>query len=77
VADPELGMDFSRVLHGTQRYAYERPLREGETLAIRSTIESIRSLGANALLVLATELVEPDGAVVCKAWSTLIERAEA
>ena len=43
VADPELGLDFSRILHGSQEYEFRRPLREGETLTIRSRIESIRS----------------------------------
>lgn len=75
VADPEVAIDFSRVLHGAQEYEFRRPLREGETLAIRSRIESIRSLGANSFLVLVTELVEPGGEIVCTARSTLIERA--
>ena len=75
VADPELGLDFSRVLHGSQEYSFRRPLTEGETLTIRSTIESIREMGGNAFLVLVTELVDPDGGTVCTARSTLIERA--
>jgi hypothetical protein len=76
VADPELGLDFTRVLHGSQEYSFERPLEEGEHLTIRSKIESIREMGGNKFLVLATELVDPGGAVVCTARSTLIERAE-
>jgi acyl dehydratase len=75
VADPELGLDFSRVLHGNQEYQFRRPLEEGETLRIRSRIESIRELAGNGFLVLATELVEPEGDVVCTARSTLIERS--
>jgi MaoC dehydratase-like protein len=75
VADPELDLDFSRVLHGNQEYEFRRPLEEGEALVIRSRIESIREMGANAFLVLLTELVEPSGDVVCTARSTLIERA--
>ena len=75
VAEPEVAIDSSRVLHGSQEYEFRRPLREGERLAIRSRIESIRSLGANSFLVLATELVEPGGEIVCTARSTLIERA--
>jgi hypothetical protein len=75
VTDPELGIDFSRVLHGNQEYEYRRPLQEGEDLTIKSRIESIRSLGGNAFLVLVTELVEPGGDVVCTGRSTLIERA--
>jgi len=75
VADPELGIDFSRVLHGNQEYEFRRPLVEGETLTIRSRIESIRSLGGNSFLVLTTELLEPGDEIVCTARSTLIERA--
>src|SRR5262245_16394388 len=75
VADPEVGLDFTRVLPGGQKYAFDRPLREGETLSIRSKIESIKEFGGNGFLVLVTELAEPDGHVVCTARSTLIERA--
>jgi len=75
VADPELGLDFSRVLHGNQEYEYRRPLQEGETLEVRCRLGSIRVLGGNAFLVLVTELVDPAGDVVCTARSTLIERA--
>ena len=74
VADPELGLDFSRVLHGNQEYEFRRPLREGETLQVRTQLGSIRVFGGNAFLVVVTELVEPDGALVCTARSTLIER---
>ena len=75
VADPELGLDFTRVLHGGQEYAFERPLAEGERLTIRSRIESIREMRGSAFMVLATELIDPAGATVCTARSTLIERA--
>jgi acyl dehydratase len=76
VADPELGLDFSRVLHGTQEYEFRRPLEVGETLSLRSRIDAIRERGGNGFLVLMTELVDPGGEVVCTARSTLIERAE-
>ena len=76
VADPELGLDFSRVLHGNQEYEFRRPLEEGERLVIRGRIESIREMGGNGFMVLVTELAEPDGEVVCVARSTMIERAE-
>jgi hypothetical protein len=76
VADPELGLDFSRVLHGNQEYEFRRPLEEGESLTIRTRIDSIREMGANGFLVLMTELVDPGGEIVCIARSTLIERAE-
>ena len=75
VADPELELDFTRVLHASQEYEFLRPLEEGERLTIRSKIESIREMGGNGFLVLATELLDVDGVVVCTARSTLIEQA--
>jgi hypothetical protein len=76
VADPELDLDLTRVLHGNQEYEFRRPLREGEILTIRSKIESIRSLGGSTFLTLHTELVGPDGEGVCTGRLTLIEREE-
>ena len=74
-ADPELGLDLSRVLHANQEYEFRRPLEEGEAVVIRVRIEAIREMGGNSVLVLVTELREPGGDVVCTARSTLIERA--
>jgi acyl dehydratase len=74
VVDPELALDFTRVLHGNQEYSFTRPLRVGETLTIRPRIESIRELGGNAFLVIATDLVDDAGEVVCAARATMIER---
>jgi len=77
VADPELGLDFSRVLHGSQEYAYRRPLEEGETLTVRARIDAIRELGGNSFLTIVTELTGADGEVACTARSTMIERSGA
>lgn len=75
VGDPELGLDFTRVVHGTQEYAYERPLVEGETLLVRARIESIRERGGTGFLTVVMELVGADGEVACTARSMMIERA--
>jgi N-terminal half of MaoC dehydratase len=74
VADPELGLDFARVLHGSQEYAFRRALEEGETLTIRARIEAIRELGGNGFVTIVTDLVGSDGAVACTGRSTMIER---
>jgi hypothetical protein len=76
VGDPELGLDFSRVLHGSQEYVFVRPLAEGETLRIRARIDAIRAMAGNGFVTIVTELLGDDG-VVCTARSTMIERGEA
>ena len=76
VEDPELGLDFMRVVHGNQEYAFRRPIQEGETLTVRARIDAIRELGANAFLTIVTELVGSDGHLACTAKSTMIERGD-
>ena len=73
LADPNLGVDFTRVVHGSQEYAFERPLREGETLTVRTRIASIRQKGGTGFLTIETELRDDDG-VVCVARSQMVER---
>ena len=75
IGDPNLGLDFTRVVHGSQQYTFERALEEGETLVARVRIESVRTKGATGLLTIVTELVDADGALVCTAISQMIERA--
>ncbi|HEX6131185.1 MAG TPA: MaoC family dehydratase N-terminal domain-containing protein [Actinomycetota bacterium] len=76
IADPELGLDLTRVVHGSQEYVYERPLVEGETLTGRMRIASIRQRGGSGFLALVTELRDADGALVCTARSQMIERGD-
>jgi len=75
VADRHLDLDFSRVVHGSQTYAFRRALLEGEELAIRARIESIRIRAGNGFVTIAMDLEDPDGVVVCTARSQMIERA--
>lgn len=75
IGDPELALDFSRVVHGSQEYAYTRSLVEGETLTVRARIESIRVRGGAGFLTIVTELVGADGEIACVARSLLVERA--
>ena len=74
VADRHLDLDFSRVVHGSQTYTFRRPLHEGEELAVRARIESIRIRGGNGFVTIAMNLEDADGVVVCTARSQMIER---
>jgi acyl dehydratase len=74
IGDPNLGLDFTRVLHGSQEYVYERALREGETLSVRARIDSIRQKGDTGFLTVVMELRDGDGELVCTARSQMVER---
>jgi hypothetical protein len=76
LGDPNLGLDFSRVVHKSEAYEFRRPLDVGESLTVDTSIASIRRKGANGFLTIVTELRDDDGETVATATSTLIERAE-
>ena len=39
IFDPDLGLDYSRVVHGEQHFEYERPISAGDELVVRAEIE--------------------------------------
>ena len=72
--DPGLGLDYSMVVHGEQRFAHSRPLRAGDQVVATTTIESIKAVGALSMMVTSTDLTTIGGEHVCTARSTLVER---
>ena len=76
VADQELGLDFSRVVHSDQEYEWIRPVQLGDVLVARSTIESIRFRGGHEFLTLRTEMRDAAGEMVVVARTGLIVRGE-
>ncbi|MEU3093386.1 MaoC family dehydratase N-terminal domain-containing protein [Streptomyces sp. NPDC006967] len=75
VADPQLGLDYSRVVHGDQKFAYSRPVRAGDRLTVTSTIETVRSMAGNEVLDIRGEVHDQDGEHVVTAWTKLVARA--
>jgi acyl dehydratase len=75
VEDPELGLDFSRVVHGDQRFVYSRPVRAGDRLAVTCVIESIKSLAGNDVLSVRGDIHEESGEHVVTAHMMLVARA--
>jgi acyl dehydratase len=77
VGDPELGLDYSRVVHGEQRFVYARPVRAGDRLTVTVSVESIRSAAGNDLLTTRGDVATVDGEPVLTAYSTLVARGTA
>ena len=75
-ADPGLGLDYSMVVHGEQRFSHSRPLHAGDVIVATTTIESIKSTGSLSMLVTATDLSTVAGEHVCTARSTIVERGK-
>ena len=76
IDDPSLGLDFSRVVHGDQRFAYTRPVQAGDRLVATSTVEEILSRGGHDFLTTRTEIATEVGEPVVTVWSRLVVRGE-
>ncbi|MFC0526504.1 MaoC family dehydratase N-terminal domain-containing protein [Phytohabitans kaempferiae] len=76
IDDPELGVDYSRVVHGDQRFAYQRPVVAGDELVCVNTVEDIISRGGHEFLTTRTEVSTAAGQPVLSAWSKIVVRGE-
>jgi acyl dehydratase len=74
IADPQLGLDFSRVVHGDQKFTYTRPVRAGDRLVVTSTIEAIKSLAGNDIIDVRGDVHDESGEHVVTAWTKLVAR---
>ena len=76
VDDPKLGLDFSRVVHGDQRFSYARPIHAGDRLVSVVCIEQISTRAGHGFLTSRTEIATEDGEPVVTAWAKLVVRGE-
>lgn len=74
LADKEADIDFSRVVHGDQRFIHARPIVAGDELTSQLTVASVKSLGAHAMVTFETKIHDADKQLVCTAISTLVVR---
>ncbi len=56
VGDRELGLDYSRVVHGEQHFTYTRPIVAGDELVVESVIENIATVRSNELLTIRQDV---------------------
>jgi hypothetical protein len=76
LADPEAKLDFSRVVHGDQRFVFERPIVTGDQLTSELHVASVKTLAGNHLVTFNTEIFDASNKLVCTAISTLVVRGE-
>jgi acyl dehydratase len=74
LADDEAGIDFSRVVHGDQRFVHNRPIVAGDELTSELTVASVKSLGGHSMVTFETKIFDAAKALVCTAISTLVVR---
>jgi acyl dehydratase len=76
IDDPELGLDFSRVVHGDQRFEYARPVRAGDRLVCAVTVDEIMARAGHDFLTVRADLDTEAGEHVVSVWCRLVVRGE-
>jgi acyl dehydratase len=75
--DPDLGLDYSRVVHGEQSFTYARPIAAGDALVAVGTIEAIRSVAGNDMLTTRVDIATTEGEHVVTTRSVIVSRGTA
>jgi len=67
-------IDLFRIVHGEQKFAYERPVVPGDVLTATLTVATLRQIGGNDIIGTTSEITDADGALVCSTSATLVHR---
>lgn len=76
LAEPDAGIDFSRVVHGDQRFTFSRPIVAGDLLTATLTVPSVKTLGGHSIVTAETTIRDAAGAHVVTTVSALVVRGE-
>src|SRR5437868_3958786 len=77
IIDPDFGIDYSRVVHGEQRFEHVRPIHAGDVLQVVVTVDDIRVAAGNDIVSTRSEVTTVDGEQVLRAFSTIVARGTA
>jgi len=77
IGEPDLGLDYSRVVHGEQRFELHRPVCAGDEVVATSTVTEVRDVGRNEMMQLTSEITTTSGERIATATNTMISRGTA
>jgi acyl dehydratase len=76
IDDPEFGLDYTRVVHGDQRFVYTRPIRAGDRLICVATVEDITTRAGHDFLTIRTNVTTEADEQIASVWTKLVVRGE-
>ena len=74
ISDPKLGLDYRRMVHGSQSFTHHRPITAGDELSATLHVDGIRAMGGNDMLTVRCEITDGAGDPVTTARSVLVVR---
>ncbi len=74
MTDPDAGIDYSRLVHGEEKFVHHRPIVAGDRLVATLHVDSARLAGGHGMVTSRAEIVDADGAPVSTVYSTVVIR---
>jgi acyl dehydratase len=75
MADPEVGIELHHVVHGQQKFVYERPVVVGDRLTASLTVTGLRQIAGTDIIATSSAITDHSGGLVCTAEATLVHKA--
>ncbi len=75
--DPDLGLDYSRMVHGAQEFAWSAPVVAGDEITTTAAVAEVSERGGMGLFVFTTTSVNQREEPVCEGTWTNVVRAGA
>lgn len=76
VADPEAGVDFTRVVHGEEKFVHHAPLTAGDEVVGVLHVDRVREVAGNAMVSTRVELSTVAGVPLTTVTSSLVVRGD-
>ena len=74
--DPELGLALRRIVHGEQRFVFDRPLRVGDRVQAVLTLDKVRTRGPADIITASVAVRTVEDEPVCTATATFFHSRE-
>lgn len=76
INDADSGIDFSRVVHGEQRFSHHRPIVAGDALRAELHVDSVRAMGGGIMISTRAEISTTAGEPVATTVSKIVVRGD-
>jgi acyl dehydratase len=71
--DPEVGIDFARMVHGGQEFVWGPPVVAGDEIATEVEVKEVAERGGLAFFVFESRSTNQDGETVCTGtWTNIV-----
>lgn len=74
IHDPALALDYTRVVHGEQKFVQHRPIFAGDEITSTVCVDSIRSAAGNDMLTVKAKVHTTNGELISTVYSLLVSR---